>query len=139
MGRDQDQQGDADQQSRQPDMIEWVIGGVSGVLVAAMIGFVLYEAFTTTRSGPVIAISVETIEATMAGHRVEFRATNLGDATAAGVKIEGTLDRDGQTIETVDVTLDYVPAHSERGGGMFFERDPSQYELTLQARSYNIP
>ncbi|WP_299365232.1 TIGR02588 family protein [uncultured Paracoccus sp.] len=138
MPRDE-HQSDDDQTRQDPGKIEWVIGGISGVLVAGMIAFLVYQALDATPSKPLINVTVQNIEQTPVGYRIEFRAENSGGATAADVTIEGTLERDGQTVETLDTTLDYVPANSTRSGGLNFARDPEQHQLELRSTGYNDP
>ena len=137
------QQGEArgkeQQQGQKPHAIEWTVAGLSGVLVLAMIGFILYQAISAATKTPELSVAVERIEAAGDGFRVAFRAINAGDTTAAGVTIEGQLQSGDETIETSEVTLDYVPAHSERKGGLLFNHDPSRYQLQLEAKGYKEP
>jgi uncharacterized protein (TIGR02588 family) len=64
---------------------------------------------------------------------------NEGGTTAAGLTVEGEL-RDGtESVETSDSTIDYVPSHSERQGGLFFTLDPGEYEVQLRAKGYEMP
>ena len=43
------------------------------------------------------------------------------------------------TIETSDITFDYVPGHAERKGGLFFRQDPRMHKLELRALGYQTP
>lgn len=122
-----------------PHVLEWAVGAVSAVLVLAMIGFVLYQAVSVTSARPELHVVAETVEPAGAGFQVPFRAVNRGDSTAAGVNVEGRIERDGETVETSGVTLDYVPAHSEQRGGLFFREDPRQGRLVLEVKGYADP
>jgi uncharacterized protein (TIGR02588 family) len=53
--------------------------------------------------------------------------------------VEGVLKDGAEIIETSEVTIDYVPAGSQRQAGLFFIRDPQQYELQLSAKGYEQP
>jgi uncharacterized protein (TIGR02588 family) len=64
---------------------------------------------------------------------------NLSPSTAAVVEVEGVLSRDGREVATSSMTLDYVPGHSERQGGLFFAQDPGAYDLELRALGYAEP
>lgn len=126
-------------QDERPHILEWVIGAASALLVVAMIGFVLYQAFTATSAHPELHVVAETIEPAGDGFHVIFRAANRGGATAAGVEVEGRIERGGETLETGRVTLDYVPAHSRQKGGLLFSEDPRQGRLVLEAVGYSEP
>ena len=129
----------AEQKFRKPHPIEWIVGGVCGVLVLAMIGYILYEAIRVTSSLPELSVMADNVKPTGGGFRVEFRAINDGDATAASVKVEGQLMSGDRIVETSDVTLDYVPLHSEQKGGLIFRNDPRQHRLEVQVKGYMEP
>ena len=117
----------------------WGIALFGLVLVLGSIMFMLYEAVTGDTSPPAVAVRVESIEPAGSGFLVTFRAMNEGGSTAAGLTIEGTLRNGTESIETSDTTIEYLPSHSERRGGLFFTLDPRQYELKLRATGYEEP
>ena len=117
----------------------WSIGFFGLALVLGSILFMLYEALTGDTSPPDVTVHLESIEPSSSGFLVTFRAINEGGSTAAGLTIEGTL-RDGiENIETSNTTIEYLPSHSERKGGLFFTGDPRQFELELRATGYEEP
>ncbi|MEC5292714.1 TIGR02588 family protein [Aurantimonas sp. C2-6-R+9] len=144
MERDQqddggEQSGEDENQARKPHPIEWIVGGISAVVVLAMIGFILFEAFSATGRTPRLAVTAGRTETMANGFRIGFRAFNGGDAAAAEVTVEGSLMDGEETVETSEVTLDYVPGHSERRGALLFSKYPGQYRLELNAKSYREP
>jgi uncharacterized protein (TIGR02588 family) len=117
----------------------WSIGLLGLVLVLGSIGFMLYEAAAGDSSPPDVMVDVQEILPIQNGFLVEFRVINEGGRTAAGLIVEGEL-RDGtEIVEASDTTIEYVPSHSEREGGLFFTQDPRQYELQLRATGYETP
>ena len=117
----------------------WGIGILGLVLVLGSIGFALYEAVAGDSSPPDVNIEVESIAPVENGFLVKFRAINKGGMTAAGLTVEGEL-RDGtDVLETSETTMEYQPSHSERTGGLFFTRDPQEYQLQLRAKGYETP
>jgi uncharacterized protein (TIGR02588 family) len=75
----------------------------------------------------------------MSGYLVTIRAVNHGGQTAAGLMVRGTLRDGGTTIETSQTRFQYVPAESERKGGLYFSQDPRTFELSLRAEGYERP
>ena len=119
--------------------LEWFVGGLGALIVAAVIAALLYEGFAGDASPPEIHVEIKDVAAVRDGFRVRFEARNAGGEAAAQVTVEGVLSRPGAEPETSVVTLAYLPAHSERGGGLFFRADPRGGDLTVRARSYEDP
>jgi uncharacterized protein (TIGR02588 family) len=117
----------------------WGIGLFGLALVLGSIVFMLYEALTGDTSLPDVTVQVESIEPSSSGFLVTFRAMNEGGSTAAGLTIEGTVRNGTESIETSTTTIEYLPSHSERKGGLFFTVDPRQYDLQLRAAGYEEP
>lgn len=132
----------ADCPDKQEDIVslwEWIVAGVGVILVVGSFGFLGYEAFRGQTSHPDIVVQVDAILPIHAGYVVQINILNQGDATAATLKIEGVLLRGTKQIEMSETTLDYVPAHSQRKGGLFFASDPRRVTLQLRAKGYEEP
>ena len=108
-------------------------------LVAATIGFMLYKAIWGIQSPPDLTIQVGDISAQKDEFLVNFRVVNHGGATAEGVVVEGELTKEGLSLEKAQTTIEYLPAHSERKGGLFFSQNPRQGRLKLRALGYQQP
>ncbi len=132
------QQGDENEES-EPTLSEWVVGIASTLLVLALAGFVVWDAYRATRSPPIVTLRVERILAVSGGYVVDVGVYNEGGSTAKALAIQGTLKRDTVTVETSTATLSYVPAETEREAGLFFTRDPRQYKLELRPMGYDRP
>lgn len=122
-----------------PGMIEWIAGGVSAAITAAMIGFLLFQAFSVSTAVPQLDATVEGIRASGDTFHLEFRIVNRGEATAAGVLVRGRLSNGSEVIEEREVTFDYIPAHSENRGALLFRNDPRSYQLQLEPQGYKEP
>ncbi len=122
-----------------PPVWEWILAAIGLVLVSGAIGTMIYRAAWQEMSPPNLIINVESISPASNGYVVEFRVKNTGSQTAAGLNIEGNLIKAGEKIETSTATLTYAPAYSERQGGMFFTKDPRNFELQIRALSYEKP
>ena len=117
----------------------WGIAVLGLVLVLGSIGFMLYEAAAGDSSPPDIRVHLDATVQIRNGYLVKFRVVNEGGTTVEGLTVEGVL-RNGTAIqETSDTILEWVPAHSEREGGLFFSSDPRQYQMQLRAKGYENP
>lgn len=128
----------ADQNTHTP-LLEWLMAFLGLILVAGSIGFLLYQAITTGDSPPNIIVRTSSTTPIENGYLVTFQVTNQGESTAKGLVVEGQLKNDKGEVETSETTLDYVPARSEREGGLFFTQNPEQFELQLRAVGYEQP
>jgi uncharacterized protein (TIGR02588 family) len=117
----------------------WGIALLGSALVAGSVAFMLYEAVAGDSSPPDVTLHVDATLQIRNGYLVKFRAVNEGGSTAEGLTIEGVLRNGTDILETSNTVLEYVPAHSERDGGLFFTSDPRQYQLQLRAKGYENP
>jgi uncharacterized protein (TIGR02588 family) len=117
----------------------WGIALLGLALVLGSIAFMLYEATAGDSSPPDLSVSVDSILPTRHGFLVEFQVVNEGGLTAEGLTVEGELRNGTESVEISNTTIEYVPSHSEREGGLFFTLDPRQYELQLRAKGYEKP
>jgi uncharacterized protein (TIGR02588 family) len=119
--------------------LEWAVAIIGLLLVVGAVGFLIYEGVWGDHSPPDIVLETATVEQRETGYLVIFKAANDGGSTAADLQIEGEL-LDGETVlETSSATLDYLPANSEREGGLFFTNDPNRYTLRLRPLGYQTP
>lgn len=130
-----EQQSERDQIS----LAEWAVAVFGALIVIALIGFLVYDALRDENLPPLLETSIESIEPSGDAYLVEFLVQNSGDATAAGVTIEAELRDGSAALETHTTTLDYVPAHSRRAGGVLFARDPAAFDLEVRATGYQNP
>jgi len=119
--------------------VEWAIAGLSALLLAATLAYMVIFAFSEPRTPPAVTLSVATVTTNPGGYRVVFRADNAGGAAAAGLQVSGELRAGETVVETSQATIDYLPQRSGRQGGLFFTRDPEELELSLRAEGYSEP
>ncbi len=118
---------------------EWIVAGVSALVVLAALGLLLHDALDGPTTPALIDIRTDSIHRAAYGYLVTFTARNRGGETAADVIVEGELSDDAGSVQTSQTTLDYVPAEGERSGGLFFTEDPGAYRLTLRALGFGVP
>ena len=124
--------------SNEISWLEWLVAAIGLVLVVGVVAFMIVEA--NGDSGPPrISVRVDSVVVLDDGtYLVEFTADNRSDASAAAVGITGEV-RDGAESETSSATLDYLPARSERRGGLHFKLDPRRGTIRLRAAGYQEP
>ena len=118
---------------------EWIVAGVGLVLVASVIGFLIYEAFTGKRLPPDVKLSVDSVVEIRNGFLVRITAVNEGGMTAEGVIVEAELRSGTEPVERSRTTIDYLPPRSEKRVGLFFTRDPRQLDLRVRSLGYEEP
>lgn len=122
-----------------PHWIEWLTGIVSALLVAALLGWIGWEAVMRDATPPDLSIAVLVTEKTPGGYLVAFDIQNTGTTTAAAVTVVGRLSDGGRVIEENDVTFDYVAAESKSTGAILFENDPAGRRLDIRPAGYTDP
>lgn len=124
---------------REP-LLEWIAAGTGLILTLVILVVIGREAISGETETPA-AIQVRAKPPTQmkSGFVVEIVARNVSGATAAAVEIEGVLKSGDTEVETSGLTLDYVPGHAERKGGLFFSKDPREYQLEVRALGYQRP
>ncbi len=120
-------------------VLEWIAAGIGLVLTLFVLAVIGWEALNADSRPPELEVTRLQISSSSAGHLVQVRVENRGGRPAAQVAIEGELVRPGAPPETAEATLDYVPDHSTREGGLIFSGDPRQGQLTLRAKGYVDP
>lgn len=120
--------------------LEWMAAGVGLALTLALVGFLVWEAFQKPgQVPPDVTAGLGAVTEVEGGYVAEVVATNAGPSTAAAVMVSAELKDGEETIATGEITFDYIPGHSQNRGGLFFDRDPRQYELELRVMGYTEP
>ena len=118
---------------------EWAVAALGAAFVLGAVGYLTWSGLTRRGGPPDVSLSLISVVSSERSHTVLFEARNEGDATAAGLVVEGRLLQDGRTVEEAETTLDYLPGLSTRKGGLIFAHDPAAYQLSLSARGYHDP
>lgn len=126
-------------EARQTAVLETIFAGLGAILAAGTLGVILWKGVTDTGGKPAVEARVTRVEAQGSAYLVEIEVLNSGDAAAAGLEVEGTLERGGDTVETATTTFDYLPSRSRRQGGLYFSEDPGSGTLKVAPKSYTTP
>lgn len=118
-------------------MIEWLVGGISGVLVALLIAYLAYQALFSDDRPPRFVIELSDTARREDGLHVNFSVTNRGNETAAGVIVTATAPDLEQQPEPV--TFDYLPGGSVRHGSFVFPDRVNEADISFRVVSYHEP
>lgn len=133
------QQSNNKREITEPPALEWLAAAVGLILVVGAVGFMIYQAVAQEKTPPNISVAVDSIKPNGDGFLVGFRVVNRGTQTASALNIEGELKKGEESIETSSVTLDYAPSNSGRKGGLFFTKNPKDFDLQIRATGYEEP
>lgn len=114
------------------------MAGIGLALLLASVGYLLYDGNGRSQP-PAPVIRMLSIEQQQGRFLVRVQAVNESRATAAALRVEGTLRRGSEVLERSELEFDYLPGRSTRDGGLFFTADPRSLQLELSARSYRAP
>ena len=131
--------GKSERTPREP-LLEWIAASLGLVLTLGMVAVIGQEALRGDADQlPAIEVRATRLASTPSGFVVEIVAANRTGGTAATVQVEGELKDGESSVETSSLTLDYVPGHAERRGGLFFTEDPRRHRLEVRALGYQAP
>ncbi|MGE6741316.1 TIGR02588 family protein [Allorhizobium pseudoryzae] len=119
--------------------IEWTTGVVSILLVLALVGFIGWEALTKSDETPELAVRVADIAQKGEVYVVRLELDNRSPATAAAVRVTGSVTAADGTAEVSETTFDYAPAESTTKGGLLFRQNPLAGRLEVRATGYTEP
>lgn len=120
------------------ERIEWTVGGVSAVLVAALLGYLIYEFLATSRSLPDLIVT-ETPEPGDPPGQIRFMLSNRGGRTASAVSVLLTLRDGGRVVAERRLTIDYVAAGSDAAGGFLLPPGSGDLTAVLAVEGYLDP
>ena len=113
--------------------LEWVVFGLSTVLVLILLGYLVYETLSDNGTPPDLVVSVGEPRPSTHGYVVPVKATNKGESTARAVELEVFTGDDDQQRATL--THDFLSPGEEREGWVGFSGEPSS-ELRVRVVGY---
>jgi uncharacterized protein (TIGR02588 family) len=125
--------------AKAPPLLEWIAGAVSLAMVGTMLALLAWHAITTDGAAPELSARVEQIVRSQRGYTVRIIVENDSAATAAQVQVEGVLRERGEEVRSSTMVVDFVPGRSRRRGGLLFDLDPREHELSVRVVGYGEP
>ena len=125
----------AEEHARAPTpLLEWISAVLGAVLVASVLGTVLWDAVAGSSKPADVAAALEGVRATGSGYAADVRVENRGSEAAADVEVEGTLGPERRAF-----LIDYIPGTSRRYGTLVFTEEPRAGVLQLAVVGYRAP
>lgn len=120
--------------------LEWAVFGISALLVAGVMVYVIYDGWTSNGDPPRIQVTLGRAEQQGPVYVVPVTVMNTGSMTAQSVSVEVELETTGGEKELATLDLDYLPREGSRSGWVSFRSDPgSARTVRAQAVSYQEP
>lgn len=119
--------------------LEWIVFGVSLVLVVATFGYLIREALTTSESPPDVVVELGEPRPGSGGFMVPVVASNRGGGTAEDVQISVTLDVPGAVSQESVLLVPFLPQASDRRGWVTFRSDPRSGTLRVSGVGFQSP
>lgn len=127
-----------DQIRRSP--AEWITFGVAAVILATVIGLVLYVWLGKQRQPPVLSVTYEKAIREVDGQfYVPFILTNKGGETVESVRVFAELEISGGTKEEGEQEVDFLSSGEVQEGAFIFSKNPKNGKLNLRVISYKLP
>jgi uncharacterized protein (TIGR02588 family) len=122
------------------NLLEWIVFGVSLLLIMAILGYLGYQAYIYEPSPPDIEVKYRPDPSENAPHRYHISIVNTGSETAEEVVVELALQKDGEELETAELQIPFAPKESKREGWVTFKTDPASADsVVARVMSYKKP
>ncbi|MBX0332259.1 hypothetical protein K3G39_03330 [Pontibacter sp. HSC-14F20] len=120
--------------------LEWMVFGISLLLVLAILVYLSYMAYTHKSSTPDLTVAYFHDPSASAPYRYRVVVHNKGGETAEEVQVELSTESGGKEVEKAGLSIAFSPKESKREGWVNFKDDPASAD-TLLARvvSYKRP
>jgi uncharacterized protein (TIGR02588 family) len=119
---------------------EWITFGIALLILAAVVGLVIYKWLTQKNEPPVLSISSSSkIREAPGQFYVPFEIKNTGGQTAESVQVIAELRINGEVEESGEQQIDFLASDEKEEGAFVFSRDPRKGELSVRVASYKSP
>ena len=125
-------------QKRSP--AEWTTFSIALLILAAIVGLVIYKWLTQKNQPPVLSISSSSeVREAPGQYYVPFSVTNTGGETAESVQVIAELRINGDVEESGEQLIDFLASGEKEEGAFVFSRNPRQGKLVVRVASYKRP
>lgn len=121
------------------NILEWTVFAISAVLLAGVMIVLVQAGMQAGDEPPLLVIETGPSTVTRGGYRIPVLIRNTGQTTAEDVLVNVELVSGESRIESAELTVPFVPRHSEREGWVLFQRDPGCCTVRAHAVAFNAP
>lgn len=126
--------------TRKVGWLEWVVFVLGFIVVAGVIGLLVYEAVRFEGSSPTLTVALGTPGFQHGSYTIPVTIENTGGKTASNVEVEVTVHFSSGEEEQASVTFQFVPRHSSETGWVTFGRHPAQADsVAARVLGYGSP
>lgn len=119
--------------------LEWAVFAVSLLVLLGFVGTLVYLTSTGGDRPADLVVELGEPQRVSAGFAVPVRVHNRGDRTAEEVRVEVTLEENGEAPQKRELTFPFLPRRSEREGLVVFDRDPRCCAMSGRVTAYEEP
>lgn len=102
--------------SNQRPGLEWIVGGLSAIVVCGIVLFLGYQALLGDTRPPDLAVTIDRVEQVEGGSLIVVAISNRGDQAASDVGLEAIVGEGGSDAVTREIRFDFVASRSVRRG-----------------------
>lgn len=108
--------------------LEWSVFGISIILIAALLGSLIYLSVTHKQTKPNLRVALKYDEKQEDKHIHHIVLRNEGGMTAEEIKIQVIAWQNGKEVEKADITFPFSPKFSTREGWVSFRQSPADLD-----------
>jgi uncharacterized protein (TIGR02588 family) len=125
---------------RRRSLAEWTTLALSTLLLAAIVGLVLYDWQLNKHLPPAFQVELnEPFRLTAGRYYVPFTLHNTGGRIARKVQVIAELHLPDDSEETGEQQFDFLSGNERKKGSFVFEHDPQGGELIVRVASFGLP
>lgn len=102
--------------SNQRPALEWIVGGLSSIVVCGIVLFLGYQALLGDARPPDLSVTIDRVEQVEDGSLIVVAISNRGDQAASDVGVEAIFGGSGPDQVTKEIRFDFVASRSVRRG-----------------------
>jgi uncharacterized protein (TIGR02588 family) len=124
----------------QKNMLEWTVFALSLLLVLGILAYWTYQAVTQKPGKPDLYIISIPDPSEHNPYRYHLSVHNAGGETAENVRVELSMQKDGQEVEKGELQVAFLPKEGRREGWISFSSDPARADTVIaRVVSYEKP
>jgi uncharacterized protein (TIGR02588 family) len=125
---------------KQRSLAEWMTLTVSMIVLASVVGLVLYDWQISKNMPPAFQIELaETPRLTEGRYYVPFTLKNTGGRIARTVQVMAELQLADGSEETGEQQFDFLSVNERKKGGFVFNHNPQSGNLIVRVASFGLP